>query len=121
MDTVDNCRSINKNVQDQVSQIRYINEFEADGDNWVYKISVQGMPETKNYPFKFDEPYSSTDLFGSPFKCVVTKLADNKIQETITESIGNKMVVVKTVENDSTMSTVTTAGDVSCRIKFTKM
>ncbi|XP_014767888.1 uncharacterized protein LOC106867514 isoform X2 [Octopus bimaculoides] len=114
-----NC--ISKDLQSQVSQIRYINDFEGDGDKWVYKISIEGMPEAKIYPFKFDESYSSTDFFGSPFTCVVTKLADNKIQETITQSAGQNMVVVKTIENDSNMSTVTTAGGVTCVIKFTKM
>lgn len=53
--------------RDQVAQIRFIMEFDTDGDSWVCKASVEGMPEPKVYTYKFGEPYSSTDLMGKNF------------------------------------------------------
>ncbi|GAB1598891.1 14 kDa fatty acid-binding protein-like [Argonauta hians] len=105
---------------DQLSKIRFITDFNADGDTWTCKISVEGMPESKVYTFKFDEPYSSTDLMGSTFTCVVTKVADNQIKETVTEWSESELVTTRTVEDDGTMTAVTSCKGVSYTAKFTK-
>ena len=42
-------------------------EFDSDGDSWICKASVEGMPEPKVYTYKFGEPYTSTDLMGKTF------------------------------------------------------
>ncbi|CAI9717858.1 Hypothetical predicted protein [Octopus vulgaris] len=110
-----------KDKRDQVSKIRFITDFDNDGDKWVCKISVEGMPEPKVYIYKFNEAYSSTDLMGTTFTCVVTKLTDNKIQETITEWSDSEVIATREVHDDGTMTVVTSCKGVSFSSKFAKV
>lgn len=107
--------------RDQVAQIRFIMEFGTDGDSWVCKASVEGMPEPKVYTYKFGEPYSSTDLMGKNFTCSVTKDADNKISEHITDWSDSEVVTERIVEDENNMTVITTCKGVSFTSKYRRV
>jgi len=108
--------------RDQVSQIRFILEFEAgEGDAWICKASVEGMPEPKVYTFKFGEPYSSNDLMGKNFTCTVNKDSDKKITEHITDWSESEVVIERIVEDDKTMNVITSCKGVSFSAKYDKI
>ncbi|KAK6194899.1 hypothetical protein SNE40_000434 [Patella caerulea] len=75
--------------------------YSREGDEWVIKVGVKGIPNGRVFRFKLGEPYDSADIDGSPMKSLIQACGNQFKEKHAASSLqGEEMEIVRWIEND---------------------